>query len=441
MGSPMELPWWNCCICILVFCIWLYWIGFAWYRTGKIQTWLFIYQADMSIYTHTHTPIEHAVMHAVHTENTCRYSNQKEVHTAMLRAFQARCTGLSKRLVRKQVGKKQKPKPQKSESKSWRTKWIGRIQFVSDCILFCILSFRRTWNAHRTRQVWSCETCETCERWSFDMCLALRCGCRCVLRRTPWICDSRCQAEESEELFSQAEDEWSGTEAKINEEMKTCFFFWQLSSYVRSRLVPLQSSSDQQMLRNVVLKEHDEKKQQHGVADRVMTIEGKIWNATGWKIPGWRIDLKEMNIKTCCQDCQQPGRDGNSTWNLFVQVQQIYRMNVACLESTDIHGFKHTVSTWHEFHVLLKMAYVGMLQVQPYSCIRAVCIFSCNIHNILFYSILCYSILLYYIILYYIILYHFILYYTILCYIIIYIILYCIILHYIMSYYIIIYFV
>lgn len=54
MGSPMELPWWNCCICILVFCIWLYWIGFAWYRTGKIQTWLFIYQADMSIYTHTH---------------------------------------------------------------------------------------------------------------------------------------------------------------------------------------------------------------------------------------------------------------------------------------------------------------------------------------------------------------------------------------------------
>lgn len=53
MGSPMELPWWNCCICILVFCIWLYWIGFAWYRTGKIQTWLFIYQADMSIYTHT----------------------------------------------------------------------------------------------------------------------------------------------------------------------------------------------------------------------------------------------------------------------------------------------------------------------------------------------------------------------------------------------------
>ena len=158
-----------------------------------------------------------------------------------------------------------------------------------------------------------------------------------------------------------------------------------------------------------------------------------------------------MNIKTCCQDCQQPGRDGNSTWNLFVQVQQIYRMNVACLESTDIHGFKHTVSTWHEFHVLLKMAYVGMLQVQPYSCIRAVCTFSCNIHNILFYSILFYSILFYSIILYYIILcfiilyciilYHFILYYTILCYIIIYIILYCIILHYIMSYYIIIYFV
>ena len=54
-----------------------------------------------------------------------------------------------------------------------------------------------------------------------------------MLRRTPTIC-ARCQAEESEELFSQAEDEWSGTEAKINEEMKKCLFFWQLSSHIHS---------------------------------------------------------------------------------------------------------------------------------------------------------------------------------------------------------------
>lgn len=224
MGSPMELPWWNCCICILVFCIWLYWIGFAWYRTGKIQTWLFIYQADMSIHTHTPllnmlscTPCIRKIHAGTPTKKKCIRRCCEPFKQGVPVSRRGSWGSKSERSRNRSHKRASQSPGGQSESDE------SNLFDLSDCILFCILSFRRTWNAHRTRQVWSCETCETCERWSFDMCLALRCGCRCVLRRTPWICDSRCQAEESE-LFSQAEDEWSGTEAKINEEMKTCFF-------------------------------------------------------------------------------------------------------------------------------------------------------------------------------------------------------------------------